>query len=603
VAPLAKFALLFYSLFKETFLDQLYATPLKGASTIDTHVPPEFSTLLAQLAQPQAFPDALPQDETISLIQTHASAVLLAGERAYKLKKARDFGFFDYSTPSLRRHFCEQEVVLNSRLAPHVYQGVAPVLVRADMTFHFGPTCAPGQIPDPGTQFADGQVIDYAVVMQRLPEEDTLASRVAAGTATPDLLARVAEPLARFHSSLPTTKYISDFGSLRVIRGNWEENFEQMRPYIGRSLTQSSFDRISSYIQAFCTGYAALFTTRIREQHIRDCHGDLRLQHVYIQPGQAGGADAISVVDCIEFNERFRYSDVAAEIAFLTMELDAAERADLGRAFVDAYVTLTGDHALYELLPFYACYRACVRGKVLSFQLDQPEVPAEQREAARREAEKLFSLAADYASGPTCPTLLLVGGLMGSGKSTLARILQKELGWTLLSSDTTRKQLANLEPSAAQHDAYGEGLYTPAWTARVYQNMLEQAASLLASGKSVLLDATFGQRAYRHAAAQEAALHGANLVFVECKCPRDIALQRLTRRWQARLAQQQQASASAASDARPDLYDAQADAWQPFYAEEEPATEYLAVSTTTEHGASLSQILNALSIPLSLRHS
>ena len=587
---------------KRLFWTQLRAAPLKGALTIDTHVSPEFATLLAQLTQPQAFPDSLPEGEIIALIQTHASAVLLAGEHAYKLKKARDFGFFDYSTPALRRHFCEQEVVLNSRLAPRVYQGIAPVLAGANASFHFGPLFAPGHIPEPGTQLADGQVIDYAVVMQRLPEENTLASRVAAGTATPELLAAVAEPLARFHASVPTTKYIADFGSLRVIRGNWEENFEQMRPYIERSLTQATFDRISSYIHEFCTGYAALFATRMREQHVRDCHGDLRLQHVYVQDGQTSLTDAVSVVDCIEFNERFRYSDVAAEIAFLTMELDAAGRADLGRAFVDAYAHLTGDRALYELLPFYACYRACVRGKVLSFQLDQPEVATEQRDQACREAEKLFSLAAAYANGPTCPTLLLIGGLMGTGKSTLARILQKELGWALISSDTTRKQLADPAPSAAQHDDYGEGLYTPAWTARVYQQMFAQAASLLASGKSVLLDATFGQRANRHAAAQEAALYGANLVFVECQCSRELALQRLTRRWQARLTQPQQTGASAASDARPDLYDAQADAWQPFYAEEEPATEYLAVSTASEHGSSLSQILDALSIPLSLRH-
>jgi predicted kinase len=282
------------------------------------------------------------------------------------------------------------------------------------------------------------------------------------------------------------------------------------------------------------------------------------------------------------------------------MELDAAGRADLDRAFVDAYVRLTGDHALYELLPFYACYRACVRGKVLSFQLDQPEVPAEQRETARREAEALFTLAASYASGPTRPTLLLTGGLMGTGKSTLASKLQTELGWTLLSSDTTRKQLADLESSELQQDAYGAGLYTPVWTTRVYQTMLDQAVALLDEGHSVIIDATFGLRTHRHAAAQEAALHGARLLFVECQCPRDITLQRLTRRWQSRLAQQQQNSASAASDARPDLYDAQASAWQPFYADEEPATEYLAISTVEEPAANLACILDALCIPQSV---
>jgi uncharacterized protein len=575
---------------------------LKGALAIDTpitvHVP-DLPGLLAQLTRPQAFPYTLPPQEQIVVLQTHASAVLLAGDRAYKLKKALDFGFFDYSTPGLRRQFCEQEVLLNSRLAPDIYLGVAPVLALADGTFHFGATFAPGQIAQPGAQLAGGQVVDYAVVMRRLPEEATLASRVSRGTATPELLAAVAEPIARFHASVHTNKHIAEFGSLRVVRGNWEENFEQMRPYIGRSLDQATFECISTYIHEFFSGYAALFTTRMRDQRIRDCHGDLRLQHVYILEQAENELPEIAVVDCIEFNERFRFSDVAAEIAFLTMELDASGRSDLSRAFVDAYVELTDDRELYELLPFYACYRACVRGKVLSFQLDQPEVPAEQRESVRREASDLFTLAAGYASGPTRPTLLLTGGLMGTGKSTLATRLHAQLGWALLSSDITRKQLAGLEATPPQFANFGEGLYSSAWTERTYQTMFEQAATLLSTGRSVILDATFGKLAHRHAAAQEAALHGANLVFLECQAPREVTLQRLASRWQARL-DQQPGLASAASDARPDLYDAQADAWQPFYSEEEPATEYIAVSTASTP-LDLTPILDALSIPRSLR--
>lgn len=526
---------------------------------------------------------------------------MLAGTHAYKLKKARDFGFFDYSTPELRRQFCEQEVVLNSRLAPQVYQGVAPLLARTDGTFSFGPVFSPGTIPIPGTLLDTGQVIDYAVVMQRLPEEATLASYVANGTATPALLAAVAEPLARFHTTVPTSKYITDFGSPLTIRGNWDENFTQMRPYIGRSLDQTTFDRIATYIYEFLDGYAALFQTRMRKQHIRDCHGDLRLQHVYIFPQTENASPAIRLVDCIEFNERFRYSDVAAEIAFLTMELDATGRFDLSRAFVDSYIALTGDSTLNELLPFYACYRACVRGKVLSFQLDQAEVPAEQRESARQEAETLFTLAANYANGATRPTLLLVGGLMGTGKSTLAGRLHAELGWTLISSDTTRKELAQLEPTQPQLDQFGEGLYSATWNARTYQAIFNQAATLLAEGRSVILDATFALLHYRHAAVQEASLHGADPIFIECQCPREIALQRLARRWQDRLVQRP-ALTSAASDARPDLYDAQVESWQRFYPDEEPSLEYLAISTAATTPLDLTGILDALSIPQPLRH-
>lgn len=512
---------------------------------------------------------------------------MLAGERVYKLKKAHDFGFFDYSTPALRHHFCEQEVVLNARLAPQVYYGVAPVLARPDATLRFGPTFPPGQIPAPGTRLDDGLVVDYAVVMQTLPAEATLAARVAAGSATPALLAAVASPIARFHAATPTTRAIADFGSLRVIRENWEENFAQTRPYIGRVLEQDTFERIWLYVHTYLASYAELFQARVREGRIRDCHGDLRLQHVYILD------HTISVIDCIEFNERFRYSDVAAEIAFLAMELDAAGRSDLSRAFVDAYVHLTADQALYELLPFYACYRACVRGKVLALQLDQPEVPARQRESAQRDASAFFTLAARYAGGPTRPTLLLVGGLMGTGKSTLAGMLSEETGWTLISSDDTRKRLAGVEEATPQAYAFSEGLYTPAWNTRVYQAMFDQASTLLACGRSVILDATFAQRAHRHAAAQEAAMYGAHLVFLECQAPRELTLARLAQRWQARLARQP-GLASAASDARPELYDAQAEAWQSFYAEEEPATEHLVIAT--DAAADSASTLNALGL-------
>jgi len=523
--------------------------------------------------------------------------VLLVGDRVYKLKKAHDFGFFDYSTPALRQHFCEQEVLLNSRLAPQVYQGVAPVLALSAQRFRFGPTCAPGQIPAPGAWIENGRVIDYAVVMQRLPEEATLAARVAAGTATPALLAAVAAPIARFHTGSPTTRYISDFGSLRVIGGNWEENFAQMRPYIGRVLDQTTFERISLYIHEFLAGYSELFHTRVRQGHIRDCHGDLRLQHIYIL--EHPETPAISVIDCIEFNERFRYSDVAAEIAFLTMELDAAGHSDLSRAFVEAYVALTNDQALYELLPFYACYRACVRGKVLALQLDQPEVPAQQRACARQDAQAFFTLAASYTGGPTRPTILLIGGLIGTGKSTLARMLGEATGWPIISSDTTRKRLAGIESATPRPYAPDEGLYSPAWNARVYQTILDQASALVASGRSVILDATFARRAYRHAAAQEAAMHGAHLVFIECQAPREVTLARLAQRWQARLAQQP-GLASADSDARPELYDAQTAAWQPFYGEEEPASEHLVLSTTTT--IDLACILNALGIVHQEKH-
>ncbi len=474
--------------------------------------------------------------------------------------------------------------------------------MEASDQFRFGPTFSPGDVPAPGSILDGGYVVDYTVVMVRLPDEATLEFRVRAATASPSQLAEIARYVAAFHASSPTDEHIASFGRLEVIGGNWEENFEQMKPYIGRTLDALTYDRIVGYIRRFMQERTSLFASRVRRVHdgrIRDCHGDLRLQHVYILDAADDPARRLAILDGIEFNERFRYSDVASEVAFLSMELDAASRCDLSCAFVDDYLAETGDEALRELLPFYTCYRACVRGKVLSFQLDEPEVAAAQREAARKAAASLFALAGSYASGPSRPTLVMVGGVMGTGKSTLALALHHALGWALFSSDTVRKQLAQLDPKQPHADAFGQGLYSPDRTARTYNALLAQASAALAQGRSVLLDASFIRRADRQAIAHEATAHGATVLFVECDCPREVARPRLARRWKARMEGGQATSegASRASDGRPDLYDAQCGGWEAFISDEEPHTQHIVVTTTLPLAESCEQILDVLHMP------
>ncbi len=581
----------------------------RGRSVLMQSAPTgEFAVRLYALARPESFPSPLPPNEAVVVIQTHASAVLLAGEYAYKLKKPKDFGFFDYSTAAQRRHFCIEEVRLNTRLAPHIYLGVAPVLASADGSVRFGPALGLHEIPQPGARYTGAtgaRVVDFAVVMRRLPEEATLAARVTANTATARLLAAVAHRIAAFHRKSQADAHVARFGSLDVITGNWGENLAQMRPYMDRALDAATYDRIAAFVRDFLERRAAIFTDRMRKRHIRNCHGDLRLQHVYLldiahdaPPEVSPDASQIAIVDCIEFNERFRYSDVAAEVAFLTMELDAAARPDLARAFVDAYVARTHDAELRELLPFYACYRACVRGKVLAFQLEEPEVPDEQREHARRQAAALFDLAAFYASAPTRPTLLMVGGLMGTGKSTMATALRSELGWAIRSSDVTRKRLAKRDSAQPDASGFGAGIYSPTWTACTYAALLEDARRMLATGRSVILDATSSHRADRQNAAQVAQTLGARAIFIECACPDSVALERLRARWAARVAlRQRPTSASQASDGRPELYEAQRATWQPFDPTAEPDLTHVRIATDRTLAAGVASTLDALQIP------
>lgn len=564
-----------------------------------------FVEMVQSLMQPGALPaspDGAEDQTPPTLVQTHASTVILTGAFAYKLKKPNDFGFFDYSTPEQRRHFCAQEVLLNRRLAPEIYKGVAPILRDQRGRYALGQTMAPDDVPVPGALVEGATVADYAVVMSRLPEDETLATRIANGTVTLASMDVLASHLAAFHAASQTDEQIAQFGSVGVVGGNWTENFDQMRPYIGRTLDEATFAQIERFVAGFLHSRRPLFEARMDGDRVRDCHGDLRLQHIYFAPGvaQAGDRNVPSeppaVVDCIEFNDRFRYSDVASELAFLTMELDAAGRADLARRFLRAYVDETGDSAIRELLPFYACYRACVRGKVLSFQLDQPEVSEAQRNEVQREAFELFALAARYASAPARPRIALIGGLMGVGKSTLAERIAGETGWLVLSSDVVRKQLSSGPDDPKYRAAFGEGAYTSSWNAATYRALLATGEEVVRGGRSVLVDASFMRRENRLAFAEMAAGIGATCVFIECECDAETALLRLAERsYAANLNAHDRSDPLTASDGRVELYAAQRERWEPFAATEADSDlTHLKVNTGTSLSEQLAAVLASL---------
>lgn len=328
----------------------------------------------------------------------------------------------------------------------------------------------------------------------------------------------------------------------------------------------------------------------------------MRLQHVYVLNGQENTdyqLPQFAILDCIEFNERFRYGDVASDVAFLAMELDAMGRPDLSAAFIDEYITVTDDKELREVLPFYMCYRAWVRGKVLSFQLDEPEVPVPQQQAAYQEAMSLFTLAAHYARSPTRAALVMIGGLMGTGKSTVALALHHKLGWKLCSSDIVRKRLAQLDPAQPQAEVFGQGVYSAEWTARTYDALRREAGEALSMGRSVLIGASLLRRTDRQVLAREAVMRGATAVFVECACPREVALHRLTQRWKQRVegACFSVEAVSSASDGRPDLYDTQCAHWEAFISGEEPNAKHIVLTTTRPIEVTVEQVLEELGIP------
>jgi predicted kinase len=313
---------------------------------------------------------------------------------------------------------------------------------------------------------------------------------------------------------------------------------------------------------------ASVFEARVAAGRIRDCHGDILPEDIFVDP-ESG---AIHVLDCIEFNDRFRYSDTVADVAFLSMDLRNRGRDDLAEVLLDAYFKASDDERHGMLLAFYECYRAYVRGKVRSFVTDQEGPTEGERRRAAEQAARYFRLAHRLARRIR-PRLVVVGGLMGSGKSTLATNLARAARAPLVQSDRVRKALAGLAAETPQRVGFGEGIYSPEWTARTYETMLEEAADALADGRSVVLDATWSKAKWRAAARETAESSGALLVLVECVAPPEVMRRRLSRR----------RPGTRPTDGRLELLEPQRAAFEPPTADE--ADRYLSVETTGDPNA------------------
>jgi uncharacterized protein len=329
-------------------------------------LPPTIKALL----KPQAYPHS---PQKIELVQTQMSFVFLTGEYVYKIKKPVNLGYLDYTTLEKRHFFCQQELELNRRLCPGAYLAVVPIVEE------IGGLRIEGQ----------GQAIEYAVKMKHLPQDRMMDVLLPRGQVTAEMVDRVAKKLVSFHQKAETNQKIATFGGLDVIRHNCEENFAQTEKYIGLTIFRAKYERIKGYTDNSIGSNARLFEKRVKENRIRDCHGDLHAAHVCF-------TDNICIYDCIEFNDRFRYSDVASEIAFLAMDLDRYQQAGLSRHLVNTYVGLSHDEELLKLLNFYKCYRAYVRGKVESFKLDDPYIPEEEKAKVLTAAQSYFQLAESY---------------------------------------------------------------------------------------------------------------------------------------------------------------------------------------------------------------
>lgn len=324
------------------------------------------------LLQPKCYDHPAPE---IQLIQTHISWVVLAGDYVYKFKKPVNFGFLDFSDLAKRRWCCEQELLLNRRLCPDIYLGLVKITAGPDASFQLN---------------GNGAVIEFGVKMKRMPEDRMMVHLVRSGKLTPEHIDALVAVLVDFYRRAEHGDDIAQFGTAAAVGVNVLENFEQTVSYIGQgALSQEQYDCISGYARTFLSN-EALFQRRIDDGYVRDCHGDLYSANICL-------ADKVYIYDCIEFNQRFRYCDIASDIAFLVMDLEFYGLDPLASLFIDQFVRATGDQSLREVLNFYKCYRAYVRGKIGLFTAADPAVDPAVRVSYSKDAATYFRLAQRYA--------------------------------------------------------------------------------------------------------------------------------------------------------------------------------------------------------------
>ncbi len=491
----------------------------------------ELDSLIEALCDPAAYPYAVP---AVEVRHTHISVVFLAGPYVYKIKKPVELGFLDFSTLEKRRHFCEEEVRLNIRLAPQVYLGVVPI-ARHGVTLKVE---------------GAGEVVEWAVKMERLPDDATLENRLDRGEVGREVVEALADRIASFHARAEAGPHIAADGAFAVVADNARENFQQSVAHVGSALSREVFDRLRTLTDEALSRHRATIDARAKRGVPRDTHGDLRLGHVYLLPDRKPPGDVV-IIDCVEFNERFRFADPVADMAFLVVGFKFHGRPDLARVFADAYFRASGDTEGRMLLPFYTAYRAAVRGKVESLKRTQHEVPAADRARALAKAQGYWLLALGELERPERkPCLVLIGGLPGSGKSSLAADLARRADFCVIRSDLVRKELAEAAATPPKPDAFAGGIYTPEWNERTYAECLRRAEALLFEGRRVVVDASFREEARRFAFLEAAARWKVPGLFLLCQVEPDVARQRLAQRM------------TDASDADWSIYLQAAEAWE-----------------------------------------
>ena len=465
------------------------------------------------LLDPAAFPHA---PSSIELVHTHISYVFIGGDCVYKTKKPVDFGFVNQLDPETRHQFCLREVELNRRLSPDVYLGVIPVVRFAD-GHH---AIVEGDPP------AGSEVVEWAVAMSRLPDDRILANLIEANNVPPGLVRQVTAKLVAFHDRADVVPNDPGFAGAEAERTWWAREQTEAEPFIGDTWTAANAKTLKAYVDSLIEREGLLFDQRLADGRVIDGHGDLHAMHIYLID------DEIVIVDCLEFTEwfQFRLLDVGYDIAFLSMDLEARGRPELGDELAGRYIAAVGDETMPVLQPVHRAFRAFVRGKVESIGAHASEVPPEQQRALAESASRYFALASRFAERAADPVVVLLAGRSGTGKSTVGAALAARIGAAYVSSDVVRKELAGLSPREHVPADRTAEVYGEAMNDRTYAAMRDRAAAHLEAGRPVVLDATHSRAADRAAALAVAHDAGVPALIAELCITDETALSRIAER-------------------------------------------------------------------------
>ena len=458
--------------------------------------------LLRALRDPTFYPHPV---DRVEVVETHISWIFLAGEYAYKLKKPVKFGFLDFSTPELRRHFCAQELRLNQRYAAQIYLEL----------IGFGPS-----LQEP--VWAGSPPIETAVRMRRFPESGRLDHLQTAGLLGPREIDAFASRIAQFHQSASVARHDTPFGSVELLRETLDVNFRTLRDATGPS-EAGRIDALEHWSDDACVRLAPLIDARRQAGAVRECHGDLHLANM------VWFNDDALLFDCIEFNDGLRWIDTLNDIAFMLMDLESRGELALANRFLDRYLVATGDYGGIPLLPLFKQYRALVRAAVNALRLNQSGISGEERACDSSLVHRYIELAESYARIRQ-PWMILMHGLPGSGKTTVAVQIAPELDAVCLHSDVERKRLAGVGATERSDSPLDGGLYTSSASQATYGRLLELTKALLCAGQTVIVDAAFADRSRRMEFVELAKQCGAQARIISMDIPPDTLRARVARR-------------------------------------------------------------------------